>query len=232
MNLFFYIVNNIIMKKIVFLILFIFNINYVLAIEDIEINNEYLIPKFDKDTSIYNYYTSNDKVNISIKKDNNENVFNDGIHYLNQGKNIIEITSSNNEKYIINVFKDYKKNNDKGYLEYLYIEGYDINFNSDVFEYFIHLNNEEYLNIDYKLSNDNTTFSISGNGNFNDSDNIIKISINDNEYIIHALKTINVSYIEEDNKNNDQKKEIVILLIISISCILVFIYFYSLFIFN
>ena len=69
MNLFFYIVNNIIMKKIVlFLLLFLSNFSYIYAIENIEIDGEYLIPKFDKEIKQYNHFTTNDIVKINIDK--------------------------------------------------------------------------------------------------------------------------------------------------------------------
>ena len=234
MNLFFYRVNTIIMKKIIFIILFFFNICYVYGIEDIEINNEYLIPKFESNIKVYNYYTSKDIVTINVKGVSNEIIYGSGIHELKDGKNTIKISSSLNNEYTINIFKDYKKDTNKGYLESLNIKGYNINYDKNTYEYYIYINDEEYLDIDYKLSSDNTTFSISGNGNFNNTDNIIKINVNDEEYLIHAYKTINVSYIkeEDDNEMSKSKKEIVIFLIATISCILVFIYFYSLFIFN
>lgn len=234
MNLFFYIVNTNSMKKMILFFLFFISINTIYAIEDIEIDSEYLVPRFNKNINVYNYFTSNNSIKVNVKKTNNEIIYGDSIYKLDNDKTTIEIRSSNNEKYIINVFKNYKKSNDKGYLEYLDVKGYDINFDNKIHEYYININDDKYLNIDYVLSNDNVLFSISGNGNFNKHDNIIKITANDEEYIIHALKTINVSFIENDKveEMSNQKKEIVIFILITISCLLIILYYYSLFIFN
>ena len=231
MNLFFLIVNNNTMKKILLFFLFFFNISHIYGIEDIEINNEYLIPKFDKSIKVYNYFTNSDKVNIKVKPSIDETIYGDGEYIIDENK-IINI-SSNDSQYIIKIFKDYKKNNDKGYLEELIVEGYDLKFSKNKHNYYINIDKEEYLNIDYKLSNDNVHFSISGNGNFDKSDNIISIVVNDEKYTIHALKTLEVTRIEDNNKEKKSpKKEIVVLIISTISCIIIFVYFYSLFIFN
>ena len=56
---------------------------------------------------------------------------------------------------------------------------------------------------------------------------------NKDEYIIHAHKSMNVSLVEDTNEYKELsgiKKEIVILLIVTISCTLVFLFYYSLFI--
>ena len=120
------------------------------------------------------------------------------------------------------------------YLENITIENYDINFNKDIYEYEIVINDETELNIDYELSNQDIYVSITGNGNFNSSDNIITINVNNEfEYTIHAYKTINVSLIEETEEIKEispLKKEIVKLVIITISSSLVFGFYYLTFI--
>ena len=118
------------------------------------------------------------------------------------------------------------------YLKDLRIENYDINFNKDIHEYYINIEDEDNLNIDYELSNDNGYVSIIGNGNFNNSDNIININLDNDKYIIHAYKTITVNNIveEETYELSDTKKEIVKYVIITISSIIVFCFYYVLFI--
>ena len=118
------------------------------------------------------------------------------------------------------------------YLKDLRIENYDINFNKDIHEYYINIEDEDNLNIDYELSNDNGYVSIIGNGNFNNSDNIININLDNDKYIIHAYKTIKVNNIveEETYELSDTKKEIVKYVIITISSIIVFCFYYVLFI--
>ena len=222
MNLFFYLVNNNYMKKIL-LIIFLLFMNKVYAYEGIKIDNEDLIPKFDKNIKVYNYFTNKDEITV-----NNKN------YYLNEDKTKI-IVSLNNKDYEINVFKNYKSNSKKEvYLENLVIDGYDIEFNRDCYLYSVNIGEEEKLNISYELSNSDAYVSIEGNGNFNKSDNIITINVNnDKEYIIHAYKSFPVSKVEDSIKPKEmsyEKKEIVILIIVTISCILVFLFYYSLFI--
>ena len=220
------------MKKIILLLLlFCIKVN---AIENIEINNENITPKFNKEYKKYNYFTDKNAIRVDIKSEENELVSGEGVYYLEDGENKIIVSSSNNEEYEIYVYKNYLKNdNNESFLTNLYIEGYDINFNKDNHSYTIVLNDETNLNIDYELSNENTYVSITGNGNFNKSENIIKINVNEEEYIIHALKTANVSKVESITNEKEMssiKKEIVVFIIITISCILVFLFYYVLFI--
>lgn len=119
-------------------------------------------------------------------------------------------------------------------LENLSIENYDINFDKNIYEYKITIEDESNLKIDYDLSED-VYVSITGNGNFNKSDNIIEINVdNKYKYTIHAYKTIKVSKIEktEYKEMSNKKKEIALFLIITISSILIFIFSYITFIKN
>ena len=231
MNLFFYYVNNNNMKKIIFFMFCFLFINRVFAIENIEIDNENIIPKFDKSIKKYNYFTYKDEVNVKVFGKLNESISGNGKYKLNDGKNEIIIVS-NNDKYIINVFKNYKKENNDLYLVNLSIEGYDINFDRNITEYTISINDEDHININYELSNDNGYAVIYGNGNFNKSDNIIEIDVGNDKYFIHVYKTKMVSNIESDKitEISSSKKEIIKLIIISLSCVFVFIFFYCLFI--
>lgn len=106
------------------------------------------------------------------------------------------------------------------YLENITIENYNIDFKKDKYEYDINIDNEEYLDINYELSDDNVYVSISGNGNFNSNNNVILINVNnDYEYKINVHKSIKVSKIEDEVKRemSTSKKEIVKLFIITIS---------------
>ena len=77
------------------------------------------------------------------------------------------------------------------YLESLTIENYNINFKKNVYEYDITIDDEDMLNINYELSDDNAYISIEGNGNFNKSNNIILINVNnDYKYKINVHKTL------------------------------------------
>ena len=220
------------MKKVlIFILSFIFIRVY--AISNIEINGSSLIPYFDKEINVYNYFTSSDSIIVNVKYSNDEVISGSGYYELLDGKNTI-IVSSNDEEYIIHVFKNYKNDNNKeGIIENISIKNHNINFNKNNHEYFVDAD-DNCLDINVELSNDNTNYEITGNCNFNSTDNIIKIKTDTEEYIIHALKSKIVSYESPDNISskdlNNQKKEIVLLIIITISCILVFLFYYSLFI--
>lgn len=207
----------------------------VYAIENIEINGEYLIPNFQKDIKVYNYYTNKDTATIKVFPSKNEIIVGSGLVELDTDLKEIIISSNIDGEYKINIFKNYKKNKDtKTYLKNLTIKNYNINFDKDIHDYNININDEEELDINYELSNDNAYVSISGNGNFNKSENIITININnESEYKIHVYKTINVSLIndiKEYKEMSNIKKEIVIILIVTISCILVFGFYYFMFV--
>ena len=224
------------MKKILIIVaLFIIN-NHILAIENIKIDDNDLIPSFDKKISTYNYYTNNNEVNLIIKKEKSESVNTEGVIPLNKMFNTIKIESSKGSIYTINIIKNYDKDyKNEPYLEDLSIEGYKIDFDREKYEYVIVLHDEENLVINYEPSNYDDNVKIIGNGNFNKSDNLIKIIINDKiEYKIHALKTLKVSSVqkEEFKEISSTKKEIVKLIIITISCIIVFGFFYLLFIYH
>lgn len=227
MNLFFLLVNNINMKKITIFIS-LFCLIKVDAISNIKINNEELIPYFDTNTKVYNYYTDNNSVNIKIKNEKNEIINGEGFYTLEEDYKKITINSSKYGDYIINVFKNYDKNNYKDTsLLSLNIEGYNIDFNKDVYDYDITLNDEENLKINYEV-NDNTSVIINGNGNFNKPNNLVEIKVGDKIYNINVHKTIKVSYTKNNEKPKEMseaKKEIVKVLIITISSSLIFLFY-------
>ncbi len=215
------------MKKITIFIL-LFCVVKVNALSNIKVNNEELIPSFDKEIKVYNYYTDNESVNINVKKDKNEIVNGEGMYTLDNNYKKIIISSNIDNDYVINIFKNYdKREYDSSELLSLNIDGYNINYNKDIYDYDITLNNENNLNIKYEV-NDNTSVVITGNGNFNKSNNLIKIEVGDKVYNIHAHKTIKVSYSKDREiikEMSGTKKEIVKVLIITISCSFVFLFY-------
>lgn len=215
------------MKKITIFIL-LFCVVKVNALSNIKVNNEELIPSFDKEIKVYNYYTDSESVNINVKKDKNEIVNGEGVYTLDNNYKKIIISSNIDNDYVINVFKNYdKREYDSSELLSLNIDGYNINYNKDIYDYDITLNNENNLNIKYEV-NDNTSVVITGNGNFNKSNNLIKIEVGDKVYNIHAHKTIKVSYSKDRGiikEMSGTKKEIVKVLIITISCSFVFLFY-------
>ena len=172
------------MKKITIFILLFYTIK-IDALSNIKVNNDELIPYFDKNTHIYNYYTNNETINISVKEDKNEITNGEGMYTIDTNYKSITINSNIYGDYIINIFKNYDKSdyNDTSLLS-LDIKGYNINFDKDTYDYDITLNNENNLNIEYEV-NDNTNVIINGNGNFNKSNNLIEIKVGDKVYNIH-----------------------------------------------
>lgn len=146
------------------------------------------------------------------------------------------LVKTNNMKILIIIVLLITKINAKeiNYLENLTIENYDINFNKNIYEYEITINDEKNLNIDYELSDNSVYASIEGNGNFNKTHNIITININNTHfYKIHVYKTLQVSKIEkmeEQKEMSPLKKEIVKISIITISSSLIFGFYYITFI--
>ena len=231
MNLFFYYVNTINMKKIILSILLIlpFSIN---AIEKIKINNEDLSPYFDNKIKKYNYFTNEDEINIKVITSKEEIISGDGIFELKDKESTFIVSSAKYGDFIITVFKNYIETKSKGEILSLDIEGYNLNFNKDVHEYNLNILDEENLNIIYELNNENTNVKIIGNGNFNNTKNIIKIILDDEEeYTINVFKAEKVSKVEnrisKTKTMSYTKKEIVKYIIITISCTLIF-FFYKL----
>ena len=146
------------------------------------------------------------------------------------------LVNTNNMKILIIMLLLITRINAKeiNYLENLTIENYDINFNKNVYEYEITIEDEKELKIDYELSDEDVYVCIEGNGNFNKSHNIITININNQFYYkIHVYKTIQVSFIEEIEEPKEitpLKKEIVKIVLITISSSLVFGFYYITFI--
>ena len=231
MNLFFYYVNTINMKKIILSILLIlpFSIN---AIEKIKINNEDLSPYFDNKIKKYNYFTNEDEINIKVITSKGEIISGDGIFELKDKESTFIVSSDKYGDFIITVFKNYTETKSKGEILSLDIEGYNLNFNKDIHEYNLNILDEENLNIIYELNNENTNVKIIGNGNFNNTKNIIKIILDDEEeYTINVFKAEKVSKVEnrvsKTKTMSYTKKEIVKYIIITISCTLIF-FFYKL----
>lgn len=222
------------MKKIIFTLIIFFSFIKVFALENIKINNENLSPYFDINTRKYNYFTNSSNIKIVVKSSEGETISGSGMFEVKDGKNVFYVESNKNGKYEINVFKNYKKDtSDKCILTSLNIEGYDIDFNTNKYEYKININDETNLNINYETIGKSDVV-ILGNGNFNKTNNLIEVICGNNNYKIHALKSINVSKnidIEKEYKTMSYtSKEILKVVIIIISSSILVGYFYILFI--
>ena len=145
------------------------------------------------------------------------------------------MTSNKYGDFKINIFKNYKNNTDISEILNIDIKGYNLNFNKEIHEYNLNILDEEKLDINYELSNDSSKVNISGNGNFNETKNVIKIILDDKEeYTINVFKSEPVSKVEKVNTEVKPmsyiKKEIVKFIIITISCTLIFLFYRLIFI--
>lgn len=205
------------------------------AIERIKINNEDLSPIFDNNIKVYNYFTDKEQIKIEVTSSKDEIVSGHGIFTLDKDEESFIVTSNKYGDFKINVFKNYKNNTDISEILNIDIKGYNLNFNKEIHEYNLNILDEEKLDINYELSNDSSKVNISGNGNFNETKNEIKIILDDKEeYTINVFKSETVSKVEKVNTEVKPmsyiKKEIVKFIIITISCTLIFLFYRLIFI--
>ncbi len=208
----------------------------VFALESIKINDEYLSPVFEPNTFVYNYYTNDNNIKISVSKSKDEEVSGYGYFEIKDGLNEFNITS-NDLKYKINVFKNYNKELDSlCSFKFLNIENYDINFNSNTKEYNIIDFKESKLDFDYELDSLSSSVFIKHNGNFINENNdvILTIVSKDNKctdnYVFHVNKAVSVFKSNDNKEMSYIKKDIVIIIILTISSILIVYVFYLLFV--
>lgn len=227
--------------KYLVVILTFFSFTKIYALDNIKIDDNTLSPIFDNNVFEYNYYTNKDKIKISVSKDNKESVTGYGYFNLNEGNNEFIVTStieSISYNYKINVYKDYKKDSDSvATFKSLNIENYDINFKNDIHEYTIDIKEETSLKINYELDSLSSIVEIKNNGNFIKSNNDVVINIkskdgnNSNKYVVHVNKTIKV-FKEKDEITpmSYLQKEVLKITIIIVSCSLVVLIYYVIFI--
>ena len=211
------------MKKLQYLVVFIvsfFSFIKIYALDNILVNDEYLSPLFSPDTHEYNYFTNENKIKISVSKSADEVVTGYGYFNLNDGINEFYITSIKNNielKYKINVYKNYKKDDESlATFKSFAIENYDINFSNEIYE---------------------STIEINSNGNFTKANNKVVIKItsedkkNSNEYIIHVNKVIEVFKESKSERSiTHAERELAKIIIVFICCVIVIFIFYLLFI--
>ncbi len=230
------------MKKklyIIILCIFSFCFDRVFALSDIKINNESVIPYFDINTKVYNYFSDKDSVLISVSKDKDEEVSGYGVFNIINGENIFKINSNKSGEYTIRIYKNYSHDDENiATFKYFNIDGYDIDFKNDIHDYYIDAYDNEYLRFNYETDSSISTVKIENNGNFNDGNNDVIVNItsnnnmNNNKYVIHVSKTKSVFKSEEDSVRelSYNSKKIVIIGVITICSFLVVLCFYLLFI--
>lgn len=227
----------------------------IMAINNIKVDEYSLIPFFSDYITKYNVFINeeDDEVNITASlTEDDDYVTGTGNINVENGKNevILKVMKKNSSimTYTINIYKNFEANEEvnNASLKALNIEGYDIKFNPEVYEYTINIENEERLNINYEQSSELSIVKISGNSNLKIGENIIKISVNNkngNNSNIYILKVNKVADVfeeelssEKSNKNilgrdtlTKKETNIIIFVIITICSILIMFIFNLLF---
>ena len=202
------------MKKSLSLLLTLFLFTIKLnAIENISINRETLVPAFSKETRVYNVYvlSSTEIITINATGEENELITGTGSKSLKKGLNVFEINSYINdiltESYTLNITRGEDVfDNETSRLEDLSITGYNIDFKSDNFNYEISLNEDEDLEVIYKVSNPKMNVKVS------ETNDLITIKVisenkkNESVYKVKINKKVKVNAVALKSSFFDKKK--------------------------
>ena len=226
------------------------------AITNIKVGDYSLSPYFSDYITKYNVFVDDDIENIDISvsmSEEDDYVTGIGNTKLSDGKNevILKVIKKNQEiiTYEVDIFRNYKENNDvdDASLTKLIINGYDINFDPNIYEYNVNILDDNRLGIDYETKSSESTVKITGNSNFREGKNEVRVIVNSkdksktNVYIIYVNKVVTTFEEESSNEIKEEnilgrdkltKKETNILTtsVISICSILITFIFYLLFI--
>ena len=213
------------------------------AIENISINRETLVPDFSKETRVYNVYvlSSTEIITINATGEENELITGTGSKSLKKGLNVFEINSYINdiltESYTLNITRGEDVfDNETSILEDLSITGYNIDFKSDNFNYEISLNEDEDLEVIYKVSNPKMNVKVS------ETNDLITIKVisenkkNESVYKVKINKEVKVNAVALKSSFFDKKKfdkfelKIIRISIISVVFIIMSVLFYLIFV--
>lgn len=238
------------MKKILFLLTIFFSFIFNLyALNNISINNNMLIPDFNKNTKVYNVFVPSniEIITIVVDKDDNEVITGSGSKSLKEGLNVIEIISYINdtevERYTLNITRGnitYDKTNSN--LKNLIINDYEINFNEFVYEYEIKVKTNDKLNIHYETNTPLETVTLKGDTSLKNKENVITIKVISGDKKHSSTYKIKIIKELKDNTSNkktsifDNKKftsfelKLIIIVLIFLGLIISSIIFYFIFI--
>ncbi len=221
------------MKRIYLLVVFIISFfifnNKLGAISDISVSNAFLTPLFEERVKVYNVYVEDSReiVTISASGSDNEVIKGIGSKNLIKGLNTFKIESYLDDKlmnvYTINIVRGEETiNEEDSYLTSLYIPSYNIDFKSDIFDYYI----DEYKTnskVYYETNNPLTSVSVKEK----DNKYVIKvISENKKNTSVYTISFKSEEKKEESiNKNIDYIKYILLItfcLVVIVSFIVLF----------
>ncbi len=185
------------------------------AIANITINNNTLVPEFNKEMNVYNVFVNSniEIITINITKEENEIVTGGGSISLKKGLNIIEIISYINEtqeeKYTLNITRgEYKQDKKDATLRTLTVSGIDINFDSNTYSYEIDTNTAKRLDITYEATNPNSKVKLKGDVDLLKKENLIEIIVTSEDKKSTNTYTIKVNKTVEKNKGVENKESI------------------------
>ncbi len=175
---------------------------------------------FDKDTTEYEISVLKDVEKLDIKAtptDVDSDVKIDQPEKLELGENKITITVTNDgtvKTYTIKVNKLDEEDKSLANLESLTIDGYDLDFKEDVYEYDLKIGDVNTLDIKYKTKSPDASVQVTGNMDLING-SIVKVRVTytsglTNVYRINIIK----EEVKENNKNNTAKIIIIIAIIL------------------
>ncbi len=245
-----------IFKCLIAVTFFSFTLN-VKAISNIKVGDYELSPYFSDYITKYNVYVDSEVENINIsvtESEDDDYVTGIGNTILSDGKNevILKVIKKNQEiiTYEVDIFKNYQedKDLDDANLTKLVVNGYDINFDPDVHEYNINVIDDVRLNIDYETKSSESSVRITGNSNFREGKNEVRVIVNSkdksntNVYTLYVNKivttfeeesseVVEINILGRDKLTKKETNAITVSLI-SICSIIIMFLFYLLFILN
>ena len=138
---------------------------------------------------------------------------------ISESGNVGTTTDKDNNKDETNNQEDENNKISDSYLTNILIEGYNINFNKDVYEYTLNIEDESSLTIDTSVSDENVMVTINGNKNLING-SVIEINVKtvDDDlgvYKINIVKSVNDLIV--DNKQEEKENDYMMIFIIIIA---------------
>ena len=188
------------------------------TLRDLKIENYDI--DFSKDTTSYEITVLKNVNQLDIKAtptDTDANVKIDAPTTLEIGENTITITVSNDgnvKVYTLKVTKLDQEDKSLANLKSLKIEGYDLKFKEDKYEYDLKIGDINVLDISYETVNPDATVQVTGNMDLVDG-SIVKVRVTYTSGLTNVYR-INIIKDEEESKNNNVSKIVIIIVIILI----------------
>jgi len=145
--------------------------------------------------------------------------------FFKVGENFVKITVTNEEAsdtYVVKINRLEKVDENIANLESLEIEGYDLKFNSNIYEYDLYFDEiPDKLNINYKKVSEDAVVKISDNENLEDGSIIfIRVSLDNGLVKIYNLKVNLKNVVVNNNEVNELLVIIVIIILVVVMIIL------------